>query len=91
MTRDLQMIVDQPSTGHFYWTIIDFGDRDEDPSVVDYARGPLPTRSSATVAGMTALVVHRRTNNLRSDQLLESRFGGNLKRAPGALVHACAP
>jgi hypothetical protein len=88
MTKDLQLIVDQPSTGHFYWTIVDLGSRGDEYSVIDYARGPLPTRSSAMVAGMTALAGHERTRIPRLGQMAGARFGSNFDRAPEALLHA---
>jgi hypothetical protein len=90
MTKDLQLIVDQPSTGHFYWTIVDLGGHGEEQSVVDYARGPLPTRSSAMVAGMTALAEHQRTRICRLGQMSGARFDGNSEMPPGGLLHAQA-
>ena len=88
MTKDLQLIVDQPSAGHFYWTIVDLGGRGEEHSVVDYARGPLPTRSSAMVAGMTALAEHQRTSGPRPGQMSAARFDRISDMAPGTLLHA---
>jgi hypothetical protein len=53
--KELELVVDEPTTGHFYWTIISPGRLGELPRVVDYARGPLPTHSSALRIGASAL------------------------------------
>jgi hypothetical protein len=63
--------VDEPLPGHFYWTIVEPGQAGEHDTVIDYARGPMPSRASATAAGMAAL--GRR--NARADCLPE-RFDG---------------
>lgn len=86
MTRELQVIVDQPSMGHFYWTIVYLGVPGEMHSVVDYARGPLPTRSSAMEAGLAALVGHQRTGSPWLGKCAGARFGWNADTVPGALL-----
>jgi len=88
MTKELQLIVDQPSAGHFYWTIVYLGERGEDHSVVDYSRGPLPNCSSAMDAGMTALVGHQRVGSPWLGQASGARFGWNSDTVPGALLQA---
>ncbi|MGJ7506558.1 hypothetical protein [Variovorax sp. GT1P44] len=86
MSRDLQVIVDQPSAGHFYWTIVYLGVQGEEHSIVDYARGPLPTRSSAMDAGLVALVGHQRAGSPWLGQLSGARFGWNADTVPGSLL-----
>lgn len=61
----LELTVDEPLPGHFYWTIVQRGQAGEDDTVVDYAHGPMPSRSSATTAGMAAL----NRSNVRADCL----------------------
>jgi hypothetical protein len=53
------MTVDQPIAGHFYWTIVWLGQPGDVPRVVDYARGPMPTRGAATATGLAALLRHQ--------------------------------
>jgi len=57
--KNLELIVDQPVPGHFYWTIVDLGQADAGHCVLDYAQGPLATRSAARDAGLAVLVQHR--------------------------------
>lgn len=59
MTKDLEMTVDQPIAGHFYWTIVWLGQAGDVPRIVDYARGPMPTRGTATATGLAALLRHQ--------------------------------
>jgi hypothetical protein len=56
MKHNLEMIVDQPMAGHFYWTIVEVGQAGEAHRVVAHAPGPLPTCSTATGAGLVALL-----------------------------------
>ncbi|WP_162565848.1 hypothetical protein [Variovorax sp. SRS16] len=58
MKKNLELIVDEPIPGHYYWTIIVSGQPGDTPTVVDYARGPLPTHNSATASGVAALRSH---------------------------------
>jgi len=89
MNQDLQVIVDQPSAGHFYWTIVHLGKPGEMHSVVDYARGPLPTRDSATDAGMMALLGHQRAGSPWKDPVAaRAKLGWNSDTVPGSLVEA---
>lgn len=55
LKKELELVVDEPIPGHFYWTILSPRGLGELPRVVDYARGPLPTCSSAQRIGATAL------------------------------------
>jgi hypothetical protein len=59
MNKDLEMTVDQPIAGHFYWTIVRLGPSGDVPRIVDYARGPMPTRGAATAIGLAALLFHQ--------------------------------
>jgi hypothetical protein len=86
MNQELQVIVDQPMAGHFYWTIVHFGRPGESHTVVDYARGPLPTRNSATDAGMAALLGHTRTGSPWQGLSTASRLGWNADTVPGTLL-----
>jgi hypothetical protein len=58
MKHNLEMIVDQPMAGHFYWTIVEVGQAGEAHRVVAHAPGPLPNCRSATGAGLVALLRH---------------------------------
>ena len=51
--------VDQPIAGHFYWTIVWLGQAGDVPRVIDYSRGPMPTRGAATATGLAALHHHQ--------------------------------
>jgi hypothetical protein len=86
MHQDLQVIVDQPSTGHFYWTIVHLGRPGETHSVIDYARGPLPTRNAATDAGMAALLGHTRVASPWQKAGPAARLGWNSDTVPGSLL-----
>jgi len=59
MDIDLELSIDQPTAGHFYWTIVCLGQAGDGPRVVDYSRGPMPTRGLATAAGLDALMRHQ--------------------------------
>lgn len=56
--NNLELIVDQPVPGHFYWTLIDLGQAGEPHRVLGYAQGPLSTRCEADAQGQTALRQH---------------------------------
>jgi hypothetical protein len=55
MKKNLELIVDEPIPGHYYWTIVVAGQSCGTPTVIDYARGPLPTHNSATASGVAAM------------------------------------
>lgn len=57
--KQLELIVDQPVPGHYYWTIVDLGQAGESHCVLDYAQGPLATRGAAMDAGFAVLRRHR--------------------------------
>jgi hypothetical protein len=52
---NIELIVDEPITGHFYWVLLKEETADEYPKAVDYAQGPLPSYSAAMMAGIAAL------------------------------------
>ena len=54
MNDALELVIDRPTPGHFYWTIA----RCEAArlrEVVAHALGPLPTEAAATTQGLAAL------------------------------------
>jgi hypothetical protein len=55
----LELTVDQPIAGHFYWTIVWLGQAGDVPRVIDYSHGPMPTRGLATATGLAALLHHQ--------------------------------
>jgi hypothetical protein len=55
MKKNLELIVDEPIPGHYYWTLVVSSQSTGKPTVVDYARGPLPTHNSATASGIAAM------------------------------------
>lgn len=59
MQDTLELIVDEATPGHFFWTLVKQYQADEKPFVVDFAMGPLPSRQSAIDAGNTSLIRHR--------------------------------
>ncbi|VTU45593.1 hypothetical protein SRS16P3_00465 (plasmid) [Variovorax sp. SRS16] len=69
MKNGLELTVDQPIAGHFYWTIVWLGQAGDTPRVVDYSRGPMPTRGSATATGLAALLVHQQASDEDSPPL----------------------
>lgn len=80
MNINLELSIDQPIAGHFYWTIVCLGQAGDAPRVVDYSRGPMPTRGLATAAGLAALMRHQEVgadletpaSRLRSDPIAEA-------------------
>ena len=58
MKKGVELIVDEPIPGHFYWTLVKRNDPDCVPWAVDYARGPIPTHGAAMDAGIAALRRH---------------------------------
>jgi hypothetical protein len=62
MQEKLELIVDEPIVGHFFWTVIRPGRSGEQPRVIDYARGPLPSRNVAADAGAAAMHLHLAAN-----------------------------
>ena len=43
----LELVVEEPIAGHFYWMIIRSALPGRAPTIIDYARGPLRSRKAA--------------------------------------------
>lgn len=84
-TQDLHVIVDEPIPGHFYWLIVHMGRERASNYVVDYARGPLPTRESANQAATSALIGHQRAGTPWTDAQPGTALGWNVDTVPGTL------
>lgn len=59
MHTPLELIIDEATPGHFYWTAVQPSQAGESPIVVDYAKGPFPTEKAAKDAGSTCLRTHQ--------------------------------
>jgi hypothetical protein len=55
MNKALELVIDEPTEGHFFWTLINMTRPGEKPLVVDFAMGPLPSRAAAVAAGNASL------------------------------------
>lgn len=65
MSQDnIELMVDEPIPGHYYWMLLKEETPDQHPQAVDYAQGPLPSYSAAMMAGIAAL---QRRADARSD------------------------
>ena len=51
----IELIVDEPIDGHFYWMLLKQDSTGVAPRTVDAAPGPLPSYSAAMMAGIAAL------------------------------------
>ena len=58
MNTDLELLIDEPIDGHYYWTIVWRGQAGE-LRVLDYARGPVSTQAAATQMGTQAMRRHQ--------------------------------
>ena len=56
---EIELIVDEPIPGHFYWVLLKQETPDMHPKAVESASGPMPTYSSAMRAGIAALQKRR--------------------------------
>jgi len=61
--EQIELVVDEPVTGHFYWVLVKAAGDDGQPRPVEQAPGPMPSRSLAMMAGIAAL--QRRTDAKR--------------------------
>jgi hypothetical protein len=52
---NIELIVDEPIEGHFYWVLLKQEAGEAHPRPVEYAAGPMPTYTSAMMAGIAAL------------------------------------
>ena len=73
MNNGLELLIDEPIDGHYYWTIVWRGQAGELPRVLDYARGPMSSRQAATEMGAEAV---------RRQQNPESKPHASLPPAP---------
>ncbi|MBT2321306.1 hypothetical protein J7E62_02895 [Variovorax paradoxus] len=56
MTPDtIELIVDEPVAGHFYWILQKHAELDGKPVAIECAQGPMPSYSAAMAAGIAAL------------------------------------
>ena len=53
--KHIELVVDEPIAGHFYWVLVKPDERDGRPRAIDHAPGPMPSRSLAMMAGIAAL------------------------------------
>lgn len=73
--KHIELVVDEPIAGHFYWVLMKLDERDGHPKAIDHAPGPMPSRSLAMMAGIAAL-------QRRAD---ERRLGPGFAFAPDTL------
>lgn len=59
MQDDLELVIDEPTKGHFYWVISTRATTTTAATVIDFGKGPLPTHMAAANAGASALRCHR--------------------------------
>ncbi|RST48940.1 hypothetical protein [Variovorax sp. MHTC-1] len=56
MTPDsVELIVDEPVAGHFYWILQKHAELDGKPIAIESAEGPMPSYNAAMMAGIEAL------------------------------------
>ncbi len=53
--QHIELVVDEPIAGHFYWVLMKPDERNGHPKAIDHAPGPMPSRSLAMMAGIAAL------------------------------------
>lgn len=51
----IELIVDEPVAGHFYWILQKHAELDGKPIAIESAEGPMPSYSAAMMAGIEAL------------------------------------
>jgi hypothetical protein len=51
----IELIVDEPVAGHFYWILQRHAELDGKPIAIESAQGPMPSYSAAMMAGIEAL------------------------------------
>src|SRR5688572_24149135 len=52
---NIELMVDEPIPGHYYWMLLKEESPDQHPQAVAYAEGPLPSYSAAMMPGIAAL------------------------------------
>ena len=80
MREALELIIDEATPGHFFWTLVKQVQAGERPFVVDFAMGPLPSEQAALDAGNACLIRHRSGRwgalVLPSDQSRQTPYAG---------------
>lgn len=56
MSMTLELIIDEPTPGQFFWTLVRQVEAGVKPLVVDFAMGPLPSEKAALEAGDSCLL-----------------------------------
>lgn len=51
----VELIVDEPVAGHFYWILQKHAELDGKPIAIESAEGPMPSYNAAMMAGIEAL------------------------------------
>ena len=64
MKEKLELVLDEASEGHFYWSIIRRSESGAPPVVIDFSSGPMPTRISARARGCAAMRCHQEAATL---------------------------
>ena len=52
----MELVVDEPIAGHYYWLVLDCEVVGQPRAVIDHAPGPYPTHRQAADAGVAALL-----------------------------------
>jgi hypothetical protein len=51
----IELLVDEPVEGHFYWILQKHDESGGTPTVIESAEGPMPSYGAAMMAGIEAL------------------------------------
>jgi hypothetical protein len=87
MEDDLELTIDEPTDGHFYWVISTrTTTKAGAPSVIDFAKGPLPKHQAALDAGLVALRCHRSLKRDADAPYSEFRADWYADTVPAALL-----
>ncbi|VTU29327.1 MULTISPECIES: hypothetical protein [unclassified Variovorax] len=54
-TDTVELVVDEPSAGHFYWILQKHEESCGEAVVIETAEGPMPSYGAAMMAGIAAL------------------------------------
>jgi hypothetical protein len=54
----MELVVDEPIAGHFYWLVLDGEVFGQPRAVIEHSPGPYPTHRQATDAGVAAVLRH---------------------------------
>jgi len=87
MEDDLELTVDEAVDGHFYWVISKRpATKTEAPSVIDFAKGPMPSHHKALESGLVALRCHRSLTRDADAPYSEFRTDWYADTVPAALL-----